>query len=559
MQRKSLWESLALAALAICIIGSELAAPFTKVEESFGMQAVHDILFCGGDGDSCAMDHLSFPGVVPRTFSGSILLAGFSAPFVSVVHDGDDAMIVSHAARIGLGLLFLSSAWFLGNSLNRLALAEEALLSLTPATALYLMLATTFHIVFYATRTLPNTYALILLTFASGFLANDAAVSTEESDQSKMKLTNSFPTSHCRAAVILVSVAATVFRGDVFVFAAALGGTLLLTKRATLWSGCCTGIQTLVVSLLVTVPVDSILWNSVERWDWLSARWWGTNLLWPEGVVLLFNTVQNESHRWGTSPWHWYFTRALPRGLLLYAPLLVASVVLLQRRPKARLYLMNTTAPAIGFITLYSMLPHKEIRFIMIVFPMLLAPSALVMSSHVSSFSKPKWMWLVLGALFTFQVIATVGSVAISSNNYPGASALQVVNSLARQRSAPTTVHLDAFAAMTGVTRFGKLHFDERSRGLLVDYFKDHPAFAHETEPSDNGSHPLMATNTLIAARQAFDLVVARESDNTALSNEQFVSLFPIQERAFKFPTLSTPWFEERPFLRVWEKSSDTT
>lgn len=63
-------------------------APYTKVEESFNVQAVHDILVHGIPTENASeflaqhYDHVSFPGSVPRTFSGALVLAGLSRPFV---------------------------------------------------------------------------------------------------------------------------------------------------------------------------------------------------------------------------------------------------------------------------------------------------------------------------------------------------------------------------------------------------------------------------------------------------------------------------------------------
>lgn len=59
-------------------------SPYTKVEESFNIQATHDVLTHGipiGNSESqwrAHFDHLTFTGPVPRTFLGPLALAAIS-------------------------------------------------------------------------------------------------------------------------------------------------------------------------------------------------------------------------------------------------------------------------------------------------------------------------------------------------------------------------------------------------------------------------------------------------------------------------------------------------
>jgi len=107
------------------------------------------------------------------------------------------------------------------------------------------------------------------------------------------------------------------------------------------------GVLAAIFALIMTVGIDSYFWR-----EWL----------WPEGGGMYFNVIENKSSQWGTSPFLWYFYSAIPRAMS--APLIFVPLGL-YFDPRARADLW----PIFTFVLLYSFLPHKELRFIMYVFP----------------------------------------------------------------------------------------------------------------------------------------------------------------------------------------------
>ncbi|CAN0011456.1 unnamed protein product [Discosporangium mesarthrocarpum] len=156
------WRVAAEAALLAVVFIHVLLCPFTKVEESFNLQArcaIHDILV--HQGDLSQYDHFEFPGVVPRTFLGAITVAAASAPAHAAVSLLGLPRLVSQqvAARLALGfggwLCFRRMNAAVGERFGQDAAAFSALVWLCQS-----------HLPFYLSRTLPNTFALCAANLA---------------------------------------------------------------------------------------------------------------------------------------------------------------------------------------------------------------------------------------------------------------------------------------------------------------------------------------------------------------------------------------------------------
>ncbi|KAF4677036.1 hypothetical protein FOL47_003769 [Perkinsus chesapeaki] len=262
-----------------------ILAPYNKVEESFNTQAVHDFLYHGIDIK--AYDHIEFPGVVPRTFLGSMLLAIASWPAVRVIDlimGGvvDNRILSLYVVR---GVMAVAAAAALRRIRN--ACPDET----KPALPVLITLCITgcFHLSFYYTRLLPNSFGLILSSFALSLYLEGKRLS----------------------AMQVMVFTALVFRCDLLAVGAVLGLEIVVRDLVLHWKAqtfltsvivvVLSGLKAVVYGIVLSIPLDSLMWQR--------------GLMWPEGWVFWFNAVENKSYLWGVQPWHWYLTNATIRGL----------------------------------------------------------------------------------------------------------------------------------------------------------------------------------------------------------------------------------------------------
>mmetsp|Transcript_4809 Transcript_4809/g.8504 ORF Transcript_4809/g.8504 Transcript_4809/m.8504 type:complete len:145 (+) Transcript_4809:132-566(+) len=134
--------TIAYAMVPIVVCLHLFLAPYTKVEESHNMQAVHDVLYHRFELDE--YDYREFPGAVPRTFIGALVTAITAAPFSAIGSMLNFPKIAhQYLARLALGLM-CSLSFF------RVQQAVAVKFGRRTGFCFGLLLVSQFHLLFYA-------------------------------------------------------------------------------------------------------------------------------------------------------------------------------------------------------------------------------------------------------------------------------------------------------------------------------------------------------------------------------------------------------------------------
>lgn len=476
-------------------------SPYTKVEESFNLQAIHDILEYGVPiSDAAAkfnalFDHMTFPGAVPRTFIGSLLVSGLTEPLVWLSKAQGRA--AQFEARAVLGLITSSSLSWFARSVNR---------SYGPQAALWYVVlqSSQFHIWYYASRTLPNTFACCLSNVGLALLMNDP---TSRLGNTKRK----------RLGLYLITIATVNFRSELALLLAAqciwmIAGTKNVNQIVNILKHVCIHavLPGALLGVLLTVSIDSYFWQTKF-------------LLWPELTAFLSNILPKAGSQgasaWGTEPFYWYLTSALPRLLMNSAAILASFMVIPVTWSDGRVF--DHLVPSILYVLSYSILPHKETRFMFPVVPALTLVAALTctrmtLNKHKSAgrklFVQLVAVWVPLTALLSHGVL-----LPLSANNYPGGEALGALHSyvfenwesagmdhVRRGTKPEIRVHLTNLALQSGVTKFLEQPQFLRSGfepGLLQPAVSAHHYGSDKRDPivlPGDASHPALTVRPSI-------------------------------------------------------------
>ncbi|SEI31608.1 YALIA101S01e27380g1_1 [Yarrowia lipolytica] len=451
--------------MVIVMVGFYLTlAPFTKVEESFNMQAIHDIVYFGVS-DLSKYDHVDFPGVVPRTFVGAGVLGIIARGLKGAVFKGAMKFDIQLLTRGALGIINAVCFMFLRHSIaDFFTLSRYPNLGNIIASFFAAFQFSQFHMIYYASRTLPNMMAMPLVTFA---LSKAVAGEFE-------------------STITLLAVAGSIFRVEILLLTAIFTVLCLVQRRVYLSKAVVAGLKGALIGSTISIGVDSYFWqNGTPSFNPLEQF----KLVFPELQGFIFNVVEGNSSEWGVSPYSQYFLVDLPKLILNPVVLLLIPYGYIKDPSGKRGHLRLLGLTATIYVAIYSLQPHKEWRFIIYTVPIFTLLAAVGATSiwekrNTNKIYMVGSVIIILTTFLTFVLSCFMGS--ISSFNYPGGFALEAFHDLPEvakhtfhfgERGQayvdPIMVHVDVPTCMTGAIRFGESEDFTESGAIIYDKTED--------------------------------------------------------------------------------------
>lgn len=168
-----------------------------------------------------------------------------------------------------------------------------------------------------------------------------------------------------------------------------------------------------IAELLIKLTVEFVIILGISHcMDWYFYGY----LTFPLYNFVEFNVIKNLSIFYGSSPWHFHLFQSLPIMLMTYLPFFIYSII------HYKLYKTILGIVVMSTLTLFSLISHKEFRFIYPLMPILILFSAY-------SF---KDMYLKSRAFNTIMLIITIVNICISVlfNNINERGEIEVIHYL---------------------------------------------------------------------------------------------------------------------------------
>ncbi|QLQ81302.1 hypothetical protein HG537_0F00630 [Torulaspora globosa] len=436
-------------ALVVVVSVYLFRAPFTKVEESFSIQAIYDILNYGLF-ELQNYDHFQFPGVVPRSFVGPLIIAGLTKICTVVTSFAGKSREPSQigvqiAARAVIGLTNAVSLVYLKSSAQTMfdlgakrreddetrrreqgksvgVREPESNLS-TVGTWFLVFVMTGFHLMYYASRPLPNfVVTLPLVNVATAWVLQ----------------------SRYQWSILLFALTSVVFRSEVAAMGSGIALLSVVYGKISVWKAVKFGFMGLVLGMGLSLTVDSYFWK-----------------VWciPEVDAFIFNVLKGNATNWGTEPFFAYFTHYL-RMLFVPPTILLLNLLGFKMAPTQ---LKIVSLSALFHIVVMSLQPHKEWRFIVYALPPIIllgSTAAAYIWENIEINSVRNLVFVALLPLSPLLSLAISWAfLYVSTLNYPGGEAVAKFNDMiVANNITNSTVHLGVPVCMTGATLFGELN-----------------------------------------------------------------------------------------------------